>query len=58
MERQMIQAHVAYTRAYGARCEHGLDPTAQDFPPGCLRAGLLLQRAALYDEHEISLSAH
>jgi hypothetical protein len=45
-EQEAIDAQVTYTRAYGARAEHAMDPTATNFAPGSLRAGLLLHRDA------------
>jgi hypothetical protein len=46
-EYETILAHETFTRTYGARCEHSLAPTTTDFPPGSLRAGLMLHRDAL-----------
>jgi hypothetical protein len=40
-ERAEIGAAVTYTRAYGARCEHALDPRATQFPPGSQRDMLI-----------------
>lgn len=46
-EQQAILAQVTYTRAYGARCEHSLAPTATSYPPGSLREGLVRHSEAL-----------
>jgi hypothetical protein len=40
-ERGEIGAAVTYSRAYGARCEHALDPHATEFPPGSQRDMLI-----------------
>lgn len=46
-DRRAIGAHATYTMAYGARCEHAIDPNAAPFPPGSQRAALALRRAAI-----------
>jgi hypothetical protein len=47
VEHEALLAQVTYTRAYGARAEHALEPTATRFSPGSLRAGLILHREAM-----------